>query len=96
LLRNLEETNAKKTAEQREKDRNRIPPEPGSTNDFMAQQALHELMGQPVVLSKAMVVTEDPMDKVDQPASAAKAGSAAAASTPAASAAVAASAAEKK
>ena len=85
LLRNLEESNEKKTAEQREKDRNRIPPEPGSTNDFMAQQALHELMGQPVALSKAMVTTEDPLDKIDQPASAAKASSsAAAASAPAA------------
>jgi carboxyl-terminal processing protease len=78
LLRNLEEQNAKKTAEQREKERNRVPPEPGSADDFMAQQALHELMGQPVVLSKAMVVEDDPMDKIDQPASASKAASAAA------------------
>jgi len=37
-------------------------------------------MGQPVELSKAMVVTPDPMDKVDGPASAVKAGTAAPAS----------------
>jgi carboxyl-terminal processing protease len=55
LLRNLEEANAKKTPEQREKDRNRPPPDFGSPSDFMLQQALNELKGQPVALSKELI-----------------------------------------
>jgi len=88
LLRNLEAANAKKTPEQREKDRNRVPPEPGSNDDFMAQQALHELEGQPVVLSKQLETVDDPLiDKIDGAASGAKAASAAAVSAPASAAA---------
>lgn len=87
LLRNLEAANAKKTPEQREKDRNRVPPEPGSANDFMAQQALHELEGQPVVLSKELDPVDDPLiDKINSAASGAKAASAVAARAVAASA----------
>jgi carboxyl-terminal processing protease len=55
LLRNLEEANAKKTPEQRDKDRNRPPPDFGSPSDFMLQQALNELKGQPVALSKELI-----------------------------------------
>jgi carboxyl-terminal processing protease len=55
LLRNLEEANAKKTPEQRDKDRNRPPPDFGSPSDFMLQQALKELKGQPVALSKELI-----------------------------------------
>jgi len=58
LLRNLEEANAKKTPEQRDKDRNRPPPDFGSANDFMLQQAINELKGQPVALSKALINTD--------------------------------------
>ena len=55
LLRNLEEANAKKTPEQRDKDRNRPPPDFGSPSDFMLQQAINELKGQPVALSKELI-----------------------------------------
>ncbi|BBO60379.1 S41 family peptidase [Mycoavidus sp. B2-EB] len=52
-LRELEKDNAKKTPEQREKDRERIPPTFGSAEDFMLQQALHQLKGEPVQRSKS-------------------------------------------
>jgi carboxyl-terminal processing protease len=90
LLRNLEESNAKKTPEQREKDRNRPPPDFGTASDFMLQQALNELKGQTVVLSKALTeVDPDTLADAAKPASgatvanAATAASASAASAPA-------------
>ena len=54
-LRQLEEQNDKKTPEQREKDRNRTPVEFGSSADFMLQQAMHQLKGEPVQESKSVV-----------------------------------------
>lgn len=54
-LRRLEEENAKKTPEQREKERNKKPIEFGSTDDFMLQQAIAELKGQPVKRSKSVL-----------------------------------------
>ncbi len=50
-LRLLEEANAKKTPAQREAERKRLPIELGSANDFMLQQALHYLKGEPVQYS---------------------------------------------
>src|SRR5260364_315453 len=54
-IRLLEEQNAKKTPEQREKDRQRTPPLFGSEDDFMVQQALHYLKGEPVQTSKSLL-----------------------------------------
>ncbi|AOE88489.1 S41 family peptidase [Ralstonia solanacearum] len=54
-LRRLEEETAKKTPEQREKERNKKPIEFGSTDDFMLQQAVAELKGQPVKRSKSVL-----------------------------------------
>lgn len=54
-LRRLEEENAKKTPEQREKERNKKPIEFGSAEDFMLQQALADLKGQPVKRSKSVL-----------------------------------------
>lgn len=54
-LRRLEEETAKKTPEQREKERNKKPIEFGSTDDFMLQQAVAELRGQPVKRSKSVL-----------------------------------------
>ncbi|MFX4396957.1 hypothetical protein ABTA35_20345, partial [Acinetobacter baumannii] len=54
-LRRLEEENAKKTPEQREKERNKKPIEFGSADDFMLQQASAELRGQPVKRSKSVL-----------------------------------------
>ncbi len=51
-LRRLEEENAKKTPEEREKDR-RKPVEFGSADDFMLQQAIAQLNGKPVQRSKS-------------------------------------------
>jgi len=69
LLRNLEEANDKKTPEQREKDRNRPPPDFGSPSDFMLQQALNELKGQPVALSKELIDADGPQAATDGSAS---------------------------
>lgn len=52
-LRLLEERNDKLTPEQRQKERNRVPPELGSADDFMLKQALSQFKGQPVQLSKS-------------------------------------------
>ncbi|WP_197329664.1 S41 family peptidase [Ralstonia syzygii] len=54
-LRRLEEETAKKTPEQREKERNKKPIEFGSTDDFMLQQAIAELKGQPIKRSKSVL-----------------------------------------
>ncbi|MET3446943.1 S41 family peptidase [Ralstonia pickettii] len=54
-LRRLEEENAKKTPEQREKERNKKPIEFGSAEDFMLQQAIADLKGQPVKRSKSVL-----------------------------------------
>lgn len=54
-LRRLEEENAKKTPEQREKERNKKPIEFGSAEDFMLQQAVADLKGQPVKRSKSVL-----------------------------------------
>jgi carboxyl-terminal processing protease len=47
-LQRIEEQNAKKTPEEREKEKNRRPPEFGSKDDFMLQQAIAFLSGQTV------------------------------------------------
>ncbi len=52
-LRQFEEQNAKKTPEQREKERSRPPIEFGNNDDFMLKQALRQLKGEPVQLSKS-------------------------------------------
>lgn len=49
----LEEKNAKKTPEEREKDKNKKLPEFGSADDFMLQQASAYILGQPVIRSKS-------------------------------------------
>jgi carboxyl-terminal processing protease len=49
----LEEKNAKKTPEEREKEKSKKLPEFGSTDDFMLQQASAYILGQPVVRSKS-------------------------------------------
>lgn len=49
----LEEKNAKKTPEEREKDRTKKLPEFGSSDDFMLKQASAYLLGQPVIKSKS-------------------------------------------
>ncbi len=54
-LRELETENAKKTPEQRDKDRERAPAIFGSKEDFMLQQALRQLKGEPVQLSKSKI-----------------------------------------
>ena len=56
-VRRLEAENAKKTPEQKEKERNQKPIEFGSPEDFMLQQALHKLKGEPVKTSKSLVAT---------------------------------------
>ncbi|WP_338860303.1 S41 family peptidase [Mycetohabitans rhizoxinica] len=67
-LRQLEEQNSKKTQEQREKERSRPPIEFGSSDDFMLQQAMHQLKGEPVQLSKSL--TERKMAENKPPRSA--------------------------
>jgi len=52
-LQRLEEKNAKKTPEEREKDKAKKLPEFGSPEDFMLQQASAHLLGQPVVRTKS-------------------------------------------
>jgi carboxyl-terminal processing protease len=69
-LRQLEEENAKKTPEQRDKDRKRVFPEFGSADDFMLQQALHKLKGEPVQLSRSRVERSMAADKPGRAASA--------------------------
>jgi carboxyl-terminal processing protease len=66
-LRRLEEENAKKTPEQREKERNKKPIEFGSTDDFMLQQAIADLKGQPVKRSKSVLETVATSDKAAKP-----------------------------
>ncbi len=56
-LRRLEEENAKKTPEEREKDRRKKPIEFGTAEDFMLQQAIAQLNGQPVKRSKSKLET---------------------------------------
>jgi carboxyl-terminal processing protease len=62
-LRRLEVENAKKTPEQREKERNKKPIEFGSADDFMLQQAINELRGQPVKRSKSVLEAVATSDK---------------------------------
>jgi carboxyl-terminal processing protease len=52
-LQRIEEKNAKKTAEEKEKEKNRKPPEFGSGDDFMLQQAIALLKGQTVKRSSS-------------------------------------------
>ena len=52
-LQRIEELNAKKTPEQKEKDRKKRPAEFGSTEDFMLTQAAAYLKGQPIKKSKS-------------------------------------------
>lgn len=67
-LRQLEEQNSNKTPDQREKERNRLPIEFGSADDFMLQQALRQLRGEPVQVSKSL--TERKMAENKPPRSA--------------------------
>ncbi|AOY91892.1 peptidase S41 [Cupriavidus sp. USMAA2-4] len=67
-LRRLEEENAKKTPEEREKERKKKPIEFGSADDFMLQQAINQLTGKPVLRSKSRLELADekaakPVDK---------------------------------
>lgn len=78
-LRRLEEENAKKTPEEREKERRKKPIEFGSADDFMLQQAIAQLDGQPVKRSKSKLETNPPADKPAKPAPAKKGASAPAA-----------------
>ena len=52
-LQRIEELNAKKTPEEKEKDRKKRPAEFGSAEDFMLSQATAYLKGQPVKKSKS-------------------------------------------
>ncbi len=52
-LQRIEDLNAKKTAEEKEKDRKKRPPEFGTAEDFMLQQASAYLKGQTVKRSKS-------------------------------------------
>lgn len=52
-IQRLEDLNAKKSPEEREKDRKKRPAEFGSDQDFMLQQALAQLKGQAVQRSKS-------------------------------------------
>ncbi|KAG0162277.1 hypothetical protein DFQ30_002423 [Apophysomyces sp. BC1015] len=67
-LRQIEEQNSKKTQDQREKERGRAPIEFGSADDFMLQQAMHQLKGEPVQVSKSL--TERRMAESKPPRSA--------------------------
>ncbi|UDG82543.1 S41 family peptidase [Candidatus Vallotia cooleyia] len=53
-LRHLEEQNSRDISEQCEQERNRPLIEFGSSNDFMLQQAIHQLKGEPVQVSKTL------------------------------------------
>ncbi|MGT2454484.1 S41 family peptidase [Cupriavidus basilensis] len=91
-LRRLEEENAKKSPEERDKERKKKPIEFGSAEDFMLQQAIAQLEGQPVKRSKSKLEAVAVSDKPAKPASAksgttpAKAGGKAPVSAPPASA----------
>jgi carboxyl-terminal processing protease len=52
-LQRIEDLNAKKTPEEKEKDRKKRPPEFGSTEDFMLTQAAAYLKGQSIKRSKS-------------------------------------------
>lgn len=52
-LRRLEEENAKKTPEERKKEREERLPDLGSADDFMLQQAIHQIKGEPVQRTKS-------------------------------------------
>jgi carboxyl-terminal processing protease len=52
-LQRIEEINAKKTTEEKDKDRKKRPPEFGTAEDFMLTQAAAYLKGQPVKRSKS-------------------------------------------
>lgn len=52
-LRRLEEENAKKTPEQRAAEKDQKLPDLGSADDFMLQQAVHQLKGEPVIRTKS-------------------------------------------
>lgn len=54
-LQRMEEMNAKKTAEEKEKDRKKRPAEFGSAEDFMLSQATAYLKGQPIKRSKSLL-----------------------------------------
>ncbi|MCP3020707.1 S41 family peptidase [Cupriavidus basilensis] len=62
-LRRLEEENAKKTPEERDKERKKKPIEFGSAEDFMLQQAIAQLEGQPVKRSKSKLEAAATSDK---------------------------------
>ena len=52
-MQRIEEKNAKKTPEEKEKDKNKKPPELGSADDFMLSQAVAFINGQPVKRSSS-------------------------------------------
>ncbi|PSB91744.1 S41 family peptidase [Candidatus Pandoraea novymonadis] len=52
-MQRLEEENEKKTPEQRKKEREEKLPDLGSMEDFMLQQAVHQLKGEPVQRTKS-------------------------------------------
>ncbi len=52
-LRRFEEENAKKSPEEREKERRKKPIEFGTAEDFMLQQAIHQLKGEPIKRSRS-------------------------------------------
>lgn len=64
-LRRLEEENAKKTPEEREKERKKKPVEFGSADDFMLQQAIAQLDGKPVQRSKSRLEATGTAGKPD-------------------------------
>ena len=64
-LRRLEEENAKKTPEEREKERKKKPVEFGSPEDFMLQQAIAQLDGKPVQRSKSRLEATGTAGKPD-------------------------------
>ena len=72
-LRRLEEENAKKTPEEREKDRRKKPVEFGTADDFMLQQAIAQLNGKPVQRSKSRLEASQAAGKPDTDADKGKA-----------------------
>ncbi|MCS6763450.1 MAG: S41 family peptidase [Candidatus Protistobacter heckmanni] len=62
-LRRLEEENAKKTPEERDKEKRKKPIEFGSAEDFMLQQAVNKLEGKPVKLSQSKLEAADTKGK---------------------------------
>ncbi|MBV8272484.1 MAG: peptidase S41, partial [Cupriavidus sp.] len=64
-LRRLEEENAKKTPEEREKERKKKPIEFGTAEDFMLQQAIAQLDGKPVQRSKSRLEATGSAGKPD-------------------------------